>query len=101
MAAKLTYNAVTPTGYFPTIDQVAVKAQTLAGYLNEMEGVRSAYPINDDATYLNNQLRQIAGLFQALVDEITEDAERHGLKPDPDGEWITCAGFEIQEMRVA
>jgi hypothetical protein len=101
MAATNTYRAQTPFGgSIITIDPVAVAAKKLAGFANEMEGVRDAFPDNDVATAWNEQMRQLGSLFQALVDEIEQDAERHGLKPDPAGDWISAAGFEIQEMRV-
>lgn len=101
MAASVTYRSPLPFGgSIVTIDLVAVAAKKLAGFANEMEGVRDAFPDNDAATAFNRQIRQLGSLFQALVDEMTEDAERHGLKPDPDGEWLSCAGFEIQEMRA-
>lgn len=101
MAASLTYNAVTPTSrYIATVDPVAVKAQKLAGFLNEVEGVRTTFPEQGDADFFNKQMRLLASQFQELVAELLEDAEQHGLEADPSGEWISAAGFEIQAMRA-
>lgn len=101
MAASLTYNAVTPVSrYIATVDHVAVKAQELAAFLNEVEGVRTAYPEQGDVDFFNKQIRQLATRYQVLVDEMLADAERHGLEPDADGEWITSLGFEIKEMKA-
>lgn len=101
MVATLTYRASTPYGgYVQTTDHVAVSAKKLAGFANEMQSVRATFPDNDDAQFWNKQMRQLGELFQAVVTEMTEDAERHGLETDPCGEWITAVGFEIQEMKA-
>ncbi|MDO9364640.1 MAG: hypothetical protein Q7T60_17060 [Sphingopyxis sp.] len=101
MVATTTYKASTPFGgYVHAIDHVAVAAKKLAGFANEMQSVRNTFPDNDDAVFWNKQIRMLGELFQAVVTEMTEDAERHGLETDPCGEWITAVGFEIREMKA-
>lgn len=101
MAVAIRYNAVTPTSrYIAAIDHVAVKAQELAAFLNEMQGIRTAYPEQGDADFCSKQLRILSSKFQALVDEIFSDAENCGLEADDDGKPIICPGFETREMKV-
>ena len=102
MAASLTYNAVTPTSrYIAAVDHVAVKAQKLAGFLSEVEGVRTAYPSQGDADFWNKQIVQLGSLYQGLLDEMLADAERHGLECDDDGKPMVGPGFDLREMKVA
>jgi hypothetical protein len=101
MAATITYLAVTPTSFrVPSVDTVAVAAQRLAGFCNEMQGLRSAYVDQLDARRWNEQMRELGRLFQALVDEAIADADRHGLEADEDGGTLHAPGFDLYERKA-
>jgi hypothetical protein len=101
MAATITYLAVTPTSYFHRErDLVAEAAQKLAGFCNEMQCIRTAFPDQFDAEAWNKQMRELGELFQALVDEAIADADRHGLEADEDGGTLHAPGFDLYERRA-